>query len=126
MSKINVYIDSDGIMRVEYPIHAIVTIQDIQEEYRKRCNITNKKTPLLVKVHGVASFSEDAQEFLCSADHTSITSSAAVVTDPETGYYEHSKILIDIFKLYYKPSFELKRFDNEEVALNWLKTYLGK
>lgn len=124
MRKIKVYIDSDGIMRVEYPIHAIVSIHNVQEEYRKRLDITDKKTPLLVKIHGIASFSDDAQEFLCTAEHCAITSAAAVVTDSAAGYYEHSKMLIDLFTGLKKPPFDFKVFDSEETALKWLKTYL--
>ena len=124
MREIKVYIDSDGIMRVEYPNLATVTLHVIQEEYRKRLDITDKKTPLLVKIHGVSSFSDDAQKFLCSDDHSEITSAAAMVGDSKAGYFEHSKILMDIFKSLNKPPFDFKYFEDEEAAIAWLKTYL--
>ena len=124
MRKIEVKIDSDGIMHVEYPCLSIVSIHDVQEEYRKRLDITNTKTPLLVKIHGVASFSEDAQKFLCSAGHCAITSAAAVIGDSNAGYFEHSKILVDLFKDLNKIPFDFKYFEDEESAITWLKTYL--
>lgn len=124
MRKIKVYIDSDGIMHVEYPSLSIVSIHNVKEEYRKRLDITNTKTPLLVKIHGVASFSEDAQKFLCSADHCAITSAAAVIGDSKSGYFEHSKILLDLFKSLNKIPFDFKYFKDEESAITWLKTYL--
>ena len=124
MSKIEVYLDSDGIMRVDHPVHAIITIHHIQEEYKKRIDITKRKTPVLVTIHGVASFSIDAQIFLCSTDHCAITSAAAIVGDPKAGFFEHSKILMDSFKNHSKPPFDINSFEDEESAITWLKTYL--
>ena len=124
MNKIKVYIDNNGIMCVEYPMHSIVTIHDVEEEYRKRLDITYMKLPLLVKIHGVVSFSDDAQKFLCSADHCAITSAAAIVGDTKSGYFEHSNILMDLFKIHNEPPFEFKDFENEESAIAWLKIYL--
>lgn len=124
MNEIKAYIDSKGIMHVEYPILSIISIRDVQEEYRKRLDITNTKTPLLVKIHGLASFSEDAQKFLCGVDHCAITSAAAVIGDPKAGYFEHSKILVDLFKGLNKIPFDFKYFEDEESAITWLKAYL--
>lgn len=124
MRKMKVHIDNDGIMRVEYPLHTIVTIHDVQEEYKKRLEITIKKTPLLVKIHGLASFDVEAQKFLCGAEHSAITKAAAVVTDSKAGYYEYSNRIIDLFKNYGKPTFDFEVFENEKAALKWLKTYL--
>ena len=124
MEKIEVYLDSDGIMRVEHPIHANITIYHIQEEYEKRIDITSRKTPLLVKIHGVASFSEEAQTFLCGADHSAITSAVALVSNPKAGYAEHSKILMGSFKSRFDPPFEIRSFEDEEPAIIWLKTHL--
>ena len=83
MDKIKVYIDNDGIMRVEYPLHAIIINNDLRESYKKRLEITNKKTPILLKIHGIASFDEDAQKFICGSEFSAITSAIAVVTDSE-------------------------------------------
>ena len=124
MNEIKAYIDNNGIMHVEYPNLSIVSIHDVQEEYRKRLAITNTKTPLLVKIHGIASFSEDAKIFLCSVDHCAITSAAAVIGDSKAGYFEYSKILMDLFKGLNKPPFDFEYFEDEESAITWLKTYL--
>ena len=119
-----VYKDNDGIMHVEYPLHSILTVYDVQKEYKKRLEITNKRTPLLVKVHGLVSFDVEAQDFLCSADHCAITSAAAVVTDSKAGFFEYSNMLIGSFKDFRKPGFDFKVFENNEAALEWLKNYL--
>jgi hypothetical protein len=124
MKKLKVYLDSDGIMRVEHPIHANITIYHLQEEYEKRIAITSRKTPLLVKIHGVASFSEEAQTFLCGADHSAITSAVAIVSNPKAGFSEHSKILMGSFKSRFKPPFDIRVFEDEEPAITWLKSQL--
>jgi hypothetical protein len=125
ISEIKVQLDSDGIMRVEYPHHKFVTLDDVQKEYRKRLNITHEKTPLLVKVHGVTSFDAEAQQFLCGSEHCAITLAAAVVTDSQAGYFEYTNMLMAIFKELTKPLFDFEVFEDEAAALKWLKTYLA-
>lgn len=124
MDEIKVYLDNDGIMRVEYPPHAIVTIFDVQYSYKRRLEITKEKVPLLVKIHGMPSFAEDAQKFLCSAEYCAITRVVAVVGDSRAGYFKYSNILLYLFRDIKKPPFDFKVFDNEEAALKWLRTYL--
>lgn len=124
MNKIEVYIDGDGIMHAEYPPHAGVTFDNVREEYEARLEITSNKTPLLVKIHGVAAFDKDAREFLCGAQHSEITSAAAIISDSKSGYYEYSSMLLELFRGINKPPFDCKVFEHEEDALTWLRSYL--
>ncbi|TNF96108.1 MAG: hypothetical protein EP297_10590 [Gammaproteobacteria bacterium] len=121
MNEIKVYIDSNGIMCVEYPTHSNFGIHEVREEYRKRLDITNEKMPVLVKIRGIKTFSEDAQNFLCSSDNCAITSTTAVVGDSNAGYFKHSEILLELFKCLKRPPFDFKYFDDEESAIAWLK-----
>jgi hypothetical protein len=75
MSKLEVDLDSDGIMRVNQPNHAVITVHHIRKEYEKRKDIKNTRTPLLVTIHGAATLSEEAQEVLCGAEFCAITES---------------------------------------------------
>jgi len=124
MSDIKVQIDKLGIMCVEYPLHATVGINEIKQEYKKRIKITDKKTPLLVKIHGMSFFTDEAQEFLCSPKNVAITSAAAIVRDTNAGYFEHSNVLMNVFKMIKKPSFDVNVFDTDAAAYEWLKQYL--
>ena len=111
-------------MRVEYPRHATVTLGDVTDEYKQRTDISKEKRPLLVILHGLAIFSEDAQTFLRGTEHSAITSAAAILVDPAAGYYEHSIILIDSFRTSDVLPFDLKVFEEEQSALQWLESYL--
>lgn len=119
-----VHLDELGIMQVEYPLHAQVRLDSIQEEYYKRLEITDQKTPLLVQLHGMTFFEVKAREFLCGEENGAITSAAAVVLDAEAGYHRQSKIFMEMFKLLNKPSFPVKIFDDKDEAIAWLKGFL--
>ncbi len=124
MSNVQVSIDSNGIAIIEYPLHAIVTLQDIQTEYQLRISITNKKVPILVNLHGVSSFNEEAQRFVSSDQYAEITMAAAVVLDPKAGYFEPSKLLLDLFKNLNPAPYDIRVFEDIKPAKAWLKTYL--
>ncbi len=111
-------------MRVEYPRHATVTLGDVKDEYKQRTDISKEKGPLLVILHGLAIFSEEAQAFLRGAEHSAITSAAAILVDPAAGYYEHSIILVDSFRTSDVLPYDLKIFQDEKSALRWLENYL--
>ncbi len=113
MSKMKAYLDNEGIMRVEYPPYTILTLNDVQEEYKKRLEITIIKKTLLIKIHGVMAFSTKAQKFLCSSEHCTTTNAAAVVCDSKAGYFEYSKMLMHSFKYLYKPPFDFNVFESE-------------
>src|SRR5690606_29588584 len=116
--------DEDGIMQVEYPLHTRISLGKIQEEYYKRLDITQEKTPLLVLLHGMVFFEVAAREFLCGEKNSAITSAAAVVLDPSAGYQGQSNIFMEMFKLFDKPPFPVEVFENKEEAMEWLKNYL--
>lgn len=124
MSDIKVWLGDDGVMRVEYPRHATVTLGDVQDEYKQRTDISKEKCPLLVILHGLAIFSEEAQTFLRGSEHSAITSAVAILVDPAAGYYEHSIVLIDSFQRSDALPYDLKVFEDKQSALLWLKDYL--
>ena len=78
----------------------------------------------MVNLHGVSSFNEEAQRFVSSNQYAEITMAAAVVLDPEAGYFEHSKLLLDLFKSLNPAPYDIRVFDDIEPARAWLKTYL--
>ena len=122
--QLKVFLDELGIMQVEYPHQTRVSIQKIQEEYQKRLAITSQKTPLLIQLHGMVFFENAAKQFLCGEKNSAITSAAAVVLDPEAGYHGRSNMLMEMFKDFDKPPFDVNTFDNKEEAIDWLKQYL--
>jgi len=124
MNNHEVYIDKNGIMCVEHPEHAILTLRVVDELRRRRLSMTPKKTPLLVITHGVTSITDDVQKYISSAEHATLTSAVAVVRDPRAGYFEYSAILLEIFKVIYRPRIEFKIFDDKTSALKWLARYL--
>jgi hypothetical protein len=122
--SLQVFLDECGIMQVEYPLHTRISFEKIQEEYYKRLQITQDKTPLLVQLHGMVFFEVAAREFLCGEKNSAITSAAAVLLDPRAGYQGQSNIFMEMFKLFDKPPFPVEVFEDKEAAMAWLKQYL--
>jgi len=118
---INVSILEKDILLAEYPPHALIGLSDVKEEAEKRRNLTNSPHLLLVKLHGMATFSQDAQVFISSSEEAIITTAVAVLCDENSGYYEHGKMLIDIFLDTKELKFPIKLFDNENDAFSWLR-----
>ncbi len=121
MANVKVHLRNDGIVYVEYPVHAIVTISDVQDEYEQRLEISNEKALVLVRLHGVESLSEQARTFVLSPEFGAITEAAAVVVDPTAGYHEYSRILLKVLQSDDNLPFEVRIFDDEESALQWLR-----
>lgn len=118
----NVSAFDDDIIITEYPAHASVTLGAIEEEFRKRLELNASPHLLLVKLHGLSIFHEDAQRFLASEKHAALTKAVGILCDRKAGYYEHGKVLIEHFKTAQALTFPVKLFDDEHEALAWLKS----
>ena len=115
-----VWLDEDGIMCAEYPIHSSITLDDMQEMLRLRLALQPERHKLLVKLNGLLAFSASAQRFLAGAEHSAVTEALAVVVSPDEGYYQHTKILLRLFKNQQSLPYPLEFFDTKPEAVAWL------
>ena len=120
MSFPKVELNGQGVMRVEYPLHAEVTLESVQDEYRQRLAISSQPLPLVVVLHGMPGFTPEAQFFLTTRRHLALTSAVAIVVVPESGYYEHTKDLLSLFFARANFPCPTRVFDNEPEAVKWL------
>ena len=110
------------ILIAEYPAHALVVLNGVKDEYEKRLKINNTPHLLLVKLHGIVIFNQEAQNFVASDKEATITRAAAILCDKNAGYYEHGKLLVELFLVTHKLQFPAKLFDDESGALSWLRS----
>ncbi len=116
-----------GILCSEWPAHAIVSKASIEEETSKRQALTNEPHGLLVKLHGIKGITDDAWKIISGKNVQSITSALAILYDRKSGFYEHSKIMVDLRFLHdFAVVYPVKFFEDEGSALAWLRAFKKK
>lgn len=120
MASPKVWLEDDGIMCIEYPVHSSITLDDLQKSLCLRQSLLSKKHKLLVKLNGLMALSASAQEFLLTEEYSSLTQAVAVVVNPHEGYYQHTKILLGLFQRQGPLPYPLELFDTENEAKDWL------
>ncbi len=113
----------EGILLVEYPVHARIGLKDVKSALADRMAICKERHCILVRMHGLSLITDEAMEFLMSPESMEMTKAVAVVTDSESGYFEHGKQILWMFKNIDKPKTNFEVFDNEKLALEWLSNY---
>ena len=117
----------DGILSSEFPPHAVVSKELLEEETAKRLALTDKPHAFLVKLHGLHQITDQAWDIISGNFFDTITTALAIFHDPNSGYYEHGKIMVDIkFLQGTAVNYPVKYFDNEEDALDWLRSFIDK
>jgi hypothetical protein len=113
----------ENVVVSEYSERAFIHQADLEQEIAERIKIKNGEPHLLmIKLHGVAIFGEDAKSIIASDEVSKITKAVAIVCGKESGYFEHGVMLLENFFWENKLSFPTKIFDCEADALAWLKS----
>jgi hypothetical protein len=116
-----------GIISSELPPHAVVSKELLEDETAKRMALTDKPHAFLVKLRGLHQITDDAWDIISGDLFDSITTALAIFHDKNSGYYEHGKIMVDLkFQQGTVVNYPVKYFDNEETALDWLRSFVGK
>ncbi len=122
MHALKVWLEGDGIMRTEHPVHSSITSDYLKELLCRRRELSTDRHQLLVKLNGLVAFSTSAQRFLAEEEFSAITEAIAVIVSPDAGYYRHTKILLGLFKTQSDLSYPVEYFDTEAEAVTWLKS----
>ena len=117
----------DGIISADLPPHVVVSKELLEEETAKRLALTEKPHAFLVKLHGLYQITDEAWDIISSDLFNSITIALAIFHDDKSGYYEHGKMMVDLkFRKGTTVRYPVKYFDNEESALDWLRSFVDK
>ncbi|MFV1985608.1 MAG: hypothetical protein ACC657_18825, partial [Thiohalomonadales bacterium] len=93
---VEVKLIEDGILCAEWPRHAIVSKEPMEDETSQRQALSNEPHALLVKLHGISSITDEAWDIISGEHFHSITKALAILYVQRSGYYEHGKIMVDL------------------------------
>jgi len=114
------WMGEDGICRTRAKINAEISVEDATaNSITVTSFFSGKKFPLLIDARQVKSMDKDARKhFSINNRETKITSFAIMVKSPL------SRVIGNFFMGLNKPTVPARLFDNESLAIKWLKTYL--
>ncbi len=122
MTKPKVWMDENGIMKIEYQSCACFSLQAVKSAYDQRIAISRKKHPVLFYVDGIVDFTEEAQKFMTGEIYSSITQAAAFIQRPTMNYSLLAQYYIENLKLS-NFRYPVEFFNQEKEALRWLRQY---
>lgn len=114
------WMGEDGICRTKTKPEAEITLKEAMENSAAVTSLyRDKKFPLLVDARNVKSMAKEARKhFSTNGRETKITSMAIMVKSPL------SRIIGNFFMGLNKPEVPARLFDDENMAVEWLKKYL--
>lgn len=114
------WMGEDGIVRTKTKPMAIITIKEAMENsVAVNSYFTDKKYPLLVDARQVKSMEKEARSYFSTNGRTTkINSMAIMVKSPL------SRIIGNFFMGLNKPEVPARLFDEEDLAVEWLKKHL--
>jgi hypothetical protein len=114
------WMGTDGICRTKTkPMAEIKLAEAIENSRAVNSFYKEKKFPLLIDARNIKSMEREARkQFSVSGRETSITSFAVMVKSPL------SRVIGNFFMGINKPAVPAQLFDNEQEAINWLKTFM--
>ncbi len=114
-----VWLGSDGILRVDYGFHASVTLALVQEANRRhRALMRDRKLPVLVQGHGILDVDWSAYRYAADPAVVEVTAATALLTSTPLERY-----LSQIFLLYHRPPYPCRVFSTDSEALDWLSQF---
>ena len=114
----DVYLEKDGIVRIDYRAHDRITLDVVQAAYEQHFGISRKEAPVLIFGQSVLSMDDDAVAFVNGEEVRGITKAAAIITN---SFLEER--MGNMYLLYNSPPFPTKLFTSESSALRWLKRH---
>ncbi|MBL7920540.1 MAG: STAS/SEC14 domain-containing protein [Bacteroidia bacterium] len=114
------WMGDDGICRTKTKPLAEITLKEAMENsVAVSAFYKNKKFPLLVDARNVKTMAKEARKhFSTNGRETKITSMAIMVKSPL------SRVVGNFFMGLNKPKIPARLFDDENAAVEWLKTHL--
>lgn len=114
-----VVLGADGIVTIDYTSKALTTTPDtIRFTRQKVLELgARKPLPIIVKSESLSGFDGDAQEVTSEREHLRAVKAVAIVNATK-----FAKIITEEYLSKLPPALPSKRFDNENEAIEWLKS----
>ena len=122
MSSLVITEQGNGIVSVEYPLHVALTRSLLEEEWQGLRELSNLPICYLIKLRGVSLVEDDITGFIQKHYTPSHFKAVAILFNPDYGYFEYGKILIDAFLQESAINFPVRKFDDEGEAIRWLES----
>ena len=118
MRNPKVWLESDGILRIDYGHYGQITLDAIKNAYEQHVKLSTKKRPVLVYASTVVRYEREATSFLWSDEICKVTSATAIITQSFL-----AKHLGQLFMWYHKPPYPARLFSSEAEAIRWLENF---
>jgi hypothetical protein len=116
----NIAYQPQGLLVVHVNAHVDVGLEEVKMMVAAGNELTGgKKAPLLMIIGEFGSFSKEAREFSANPEKENIATAVAYVIN-SIGL----KLIANFYIRVNKPPKPVKVFNNEEDAVNWLKSFL--
>jgi hypothetical protein len=113
---LKIWLEEDGILRIQYPQNAHMTLEAMHHIYDQHVRITTEKRPVLVYAESVASAEYEAQQFASSPQIVELTACVAFIVKSV-----FTRAMGELFMKFHKPPYPTRIFNNEEQAIAWLQ-----
>ncbi|RRJ84939.1 hypothetical protein [Aestuariirhabdus litorea] len=110
------WMGEDGIMRVDYGLHAHITLEAVREVAQRAYQLCPRPHLALVMGQRVAKVDTDALRFLQGEEYQRISVAVAVMTRTPL-----EKFLMRMYSTLHPPTYPVRGFTDEEEALRWLR-----
>ena len=121
LAKFHTWMESDGIARTEVKQDVEIFLNDAKENtVIVETFFNGKKFPLLVDIRNIKSISPEAQEHFTIKERKSVVCAYAMVVASSS-----SRMIGNFFLTFRKPSVPVKLFNEEDKALEWLRTFIA-
>ncbi|WP_426417534.1 hypothetical protein [Aestuariirhabdus sp. LZHN29] len=113
-----VWMEEDGIMRVDYGPDAHITLEAVRNVAERAYQLCPRRHPALIVAQRTAKVDSDALTFLQSDDYKRISAAVAIMTRTPL-----EKFLMRMYTTVHPPEYPVRGFTCEEEALVWLEGY---
>ena len=114
-----IWLEEDGLVRIEYPQNFHVTLDVMESVYEQHLRITTEKRPILAYAESVASADYEAQQFASTEKAAALTSALAIIVKSV-----FTRAMGELFMRFHKPPYPTRIFNDEAQAIEWLVTFL--
>lgn len=111
--------DEVGILHIDDGNREEITVDDLEEAYRRHLTISPMKHPVITAGRGFGKASSEVQRFASEPKICAVCSASAIVV--QSAWQMH---LGRIFMLLFRPPYPTRLFVSEHDAIEWLKQYL--
>ena len=117
------WMDDDGICHTQVKENAVIELKHAVANRQDVKTVAGETIPpMIVDVRKIQSISRDARDYFAMRNRKPGVSAIAMIIDSEV-----SKMIVNLYLQFSKPTVPTKLFTSEEKAVEWLReNYIGK